>query len=272
MKIFQTEKGKVRRVAACVAVATCCLFLCACGGGAPSFFAGGGRGKRLPQRSGFSLQSEEFTLQEGCGAAVWQTLPRKLTVVIDAGHGGIDGGVSGRKTGVRESDLNLSVAKKMQSLFTAAGFSVVMTRTGQGGLYGTTASGFKLRDMKARRRIIEQAAPDLLLSVHMNYYPPGGRRGAQTFYQTESASGKAVARALQTELNALGGNSGRRSYSALPGDYFLLRGLSLPCCIIECGFLSDTEEERLLVTEEYQFLLAHAAFKGAIRYFYSCST
>ena len=199
----------------------------------------------------------------GCGSfSEW--LPQGAVIAIDAGHGGIDGGVTGKTTGVKESDLNLSVAQKLQALFSAAGFSVVMTRTNSGGLYGTTEKGFKRRDLQARKAIVLAAAPTMLLSVHMNYYPPGGRTGAQVFYQKGSSLGRELAKAVQTELNRLG----KRAYSALCGDYFLLRENSLPACIIECGFLSDAEEEKRLVDAEYQSQLAYAVFKGCISYLF----
>ena len=131
-------------------------------------------------------------------------------------------------------------------------------------LYGTTEKGFKRRDLQARKAIVLAAAPTMLLSVHMNYYPPGGRTGAQVFYQKGSSLGRELAKAVQTELNRLG----KRAYSALCGDYFLLRENSLPACIIECGFLSDAEEEKRLVDAEYQSQLAYAVFKGCISYLF----
>ena len=211
-------------------------------------------------RGGSSYQKESGA---GCGTfSEW--LPQGAVIVIDAGHGGIDGGVSGKTTGVKESDLNLAVAKKIKSLFQAAGFSVVMTRADEGGLYGSTERGFKLRDLNARRSMIQAAAPTLLLSVHMNYYPPGGRRGAQVFYQKGSAAGKSLSVAVQNELNRLG----ERPYSALCGDYYLLRNLPVAACLIECGFLSDKEEEKRLISEDYQAQIAYAAFKGSISYLF----
>ena len=76
----------------------------------------------------------------------------KMTVVIDAGHGGIDGGVTGVDTGVKESDLNLAIANALAENFRAGGFTVVMTRTNAGGLYGALTKGFKMRDMESAKR------------------------------------------------------------------------------------------------------------------------
>lgn len=123
------------------------------------------------------------------------------TIVIDAGHGGIDGGVIGTKSGVKESDLNLKVARELYGLLKENGFNVIMTRTDENGLYGDTSRGFKRRDMLARKEIINRAAPDLVVSIHMNFYSASYRRGAQVFFQKGSAAGKNFADAMQTALN-----------------------------------------------------------------------
>ena len=94
-----------------------------------------------------------------------------LSVVLDAGHGGIDGGVSGRKTGVKESEINLAIAFRLNDVLTEMGFEVTMTRKTDAGLYGTTAPGFKKRDMQRRKEIIQDASPMLVISVHQNFYP-----------------------------------------------------------------------------------------------------
>ena len=97
---------------------------------------------------------------------------QRFTVCIDAGHGGVDGGVTGVNTGVKESDLNLSVSRLLKEHFESCGITVVMTRKTKDGLYGTATSGFKRRDMEKRREIIEQSKPDMVISIHMNKYSP----------------------------------------------------------------------------------------------------
>ena len=107
-----------------------------------------------------------------------------FTVVLDAGHGGIDGGVVGKTTGVRESDVNLAVTLALREDFEAAGFRVVLTRADEGGLYGLPTKGFKRRDMQKRKQIIEGAQPTAMISVHQNYFPSDpSRRGGQAFYR-----------------------------------------------------------------------------------------
>ena len=88
-----------------------------------------------------------------------------MRIVVDAGHGGIDGGVVGRETGVKESDLNLSIAYRLQDVLTDMGFEVTMTRKTEAGLYDAATKGFKKRDMQKRREIITAADPALVISV-----------------------------------------------------------------------------------------------------------
>lgn len=184
------------------------------------------------------------------------------TVVIDAGHGGIDGGVSGVLSGVKESEINLAIAKKLQKTFEKGGFKVVLTRTTSAGLYGHTGAGHKKRDMQARAKIIKNASPSLVISIHQNKFSASYRRGAQVFYRAGDEKGRALATALQNELNGLEEN-GRKS-SPIAGDYYVINVSPCPAVIVECGFLSNEQDERLLLSEEYQEKLANSIFYGAL--------
>lgn len=186
-------------------------------------------------------------------------------IVIDAGHGGVDAGVLGVNTSVKESDINLAISRKLKGCFTAAGFTVVMTRTNNGGLYGTYSSGFKMRDMKRRKAIIEECAADMVISIHQNRCSIPSRRGGQVFFDGGSESGKSLAACIQTELNGM--KECVRQYSPLAGDYYMLKCTKSPSVIVECGFLSNAEDEKLLTDDEYQSNLAYAIFKGAVAYY-----
>ena len=185
-------------------------------------------------------------------------------VVLDAGHGGIDGGVTGTKTGVKESEINLAIVKKLQALFKNAGFEVVLTRSNSGGLYGHTGVGHKKRDMQAREKIIKGASPTLFISIHQNKFSDSARRGSQVFYKAGSNEGYNLANCVQSQVNAL--NKGGRQYSALKGDYYLLNVSPFPAIIVECGFLSNAQDEALLISEEYQQALAQSIFYGAMQF------
>ena len=187
-----------------------------------------------------------------------------LCVVVDAGHGGIDGGVVGRRTGVKESDVNLQIAYALHAELTDMGFEVVLTRKTQAGLYGTTAKGFKRRDMQRRREIIQSARPDFILSLHQNFYPLSSTRGAQVFYAPDNAQGKRFAMITQEKLNALYGAEGVKDRKATAGDFFMLECWDCPSVLIECGFLSNAEDERLLCMEIWQRKLAKALASGVV--------
>ncbi len=206
------------------------------------------------------LLSCSFALSAASAAAVPANAP---CIVLDAGHGGVDPGVVGRTTGEKESDVNLKIVQKLQKLFSDAGFCVVLTRKNAGGLYGLPTKGYKRRDMEERRRIIREAEPDFVLSVHQNTFPADtSRRGGQVFFREGSAAGEALAVSIQARLNSLGG----RSVSALKGDFFLLGCADCPSALVECGFLSNAEEERLLLTDEYQGKIARAVFEGVLSF------
>ncbi len=191
--------------------------------------------------------------------------PALPTVVVDAGHGGIDNGVVGVKSGANESDINLQIARFLKAQFTNAGFNCIMTRTTEKGLYGTSEKGFKARDMQKRREIIEESGADMVISVHQNFCPLPSKRGGTVFFDKNSESGKALAQKIQDELNALP-ESGAQN-EILQGDYYMLKCTQNPSVIVECGFLSNEKDDALLNTEDYQRAVAYAIFKGAVSYY-----
>ncbi len=187
------------------------------------------------------------------------------TVVIDAGHGGIDAGVLGISTKAKESEINLYIAKYLRGYFADAGFNAVLTRTTQGGLYGTSTKGFKMRDMKKRKQIIEENNADMVISIHQNYCPIPNRRGGQVFYDEGSENGKALAQCVQNSLNEM--KESVKQNTPLVGDYYMLKCTPNPSVLVECGFLSNALDEALLVTAEYQKAIAFAIFKGAVAFY-----
>ena len=189
-----------------------------------------------------------------------------MRIVVDAGHGGADGGVSGKTTGVKESDLNLAIAYRVSDVLTDMGFEVTMTRKTEAGLYGTATKGFKKRDMQRRKEIIESVDPMLVLSIHQNRYPARSVRGGQVFYAKESERGKALALSVQAELNELYGKEKVKERKAAVGDYFILNCADCPSVIVECGFLSNPIDEQLLTTEIWQKKLAESIATGVVTY------
>jgi N-acetylmuramoyl-L-alanine amidase len=157
-----------------------------------------------------------------------------------------------------------SKAKKLKAKLKETGINVIMTRNSYGGLYGTTAKGFKKRDLEKRVNIINSARADAMVSIHLNCYSSSSRRGATTFFCKGKVEGEILAQSIQKHFNTLSGQP--KDYSSLKGDYYLLNESNCPSVICECGFLSSPEDEKLLITEEYQNEIAEKIFRGIVEY------
>lgn len=189
-----------------------------------------------------------------------------MRIVVDAGHGGVDGGVSGITTGVKESDVNLAISYCVKEKLEDLGFAVTMTRKTEGGLYGTPTKGFKRRDMEKRKEIIEKTAPVLVLSIHQNFYPSRSVRGGQVFYNAADESSALLGKSLQTCLNELYQTAGVKAREAKAGEYFMLQCTSYPSVIVECGFLSNAADEKLLCSDDWKNRLAEQIASGVMSY------
>lgn len=192
-----------------------------------------------------------------------------MRIVLDAGHGGIDGGVTGKRTGVKESDVNLSIVLALQDCLIEQGFDVILTRKTDAGLYDTTVKGFKKRDMQKRKEIIQRAAPTMLLSIHQNYYPSATSRGGQVFYRADDNKSLQLAEILQNRLNTLYAAQNVRARKETVGDYYMLRCAECPSVLLECGFLSNEQDERLLLDTDWQKSLAQQIAEGVTEYFWA---
>ncbi|HJA92527.1 MAG TPA: N-acetylmuramoyl-L-alanine amidase [Candidatus Eisenbergiella merdipullorum] len=187
-----------------------------------------------------------------------------LCVVIDAGHGGIDPGKEGIN-GELEKDLNLQIAQKLRMFLEASDVRVVMTRTTDMGLYDENASNKKVQDMKQRIQIIEEAQPDIVVSIHQNSYGEEYVKGAQVFYYKGSAQGKAAAELIQSRLIEKLDPENHRSARA-NDSYYLLKKTGRPIVIVECGFLSNREEAGKLSDDYYQEKLAWHIHMALMQY------
>jgi len=175
-------------------------------------------------------------------------------VVVDAGHGGKDRGASSRN-GTYESDINLAIAQFLKSELETRGIGVTMTRETQDWLASPAARNKKKSDMDARRRIIERVRPDLVISIHLNTFPADSSvRGLQTFYDKSGTTSKLFAEAIQNEFNRSPLATNRL---AKTGDYYILDSTQFPAVLVECGFISNPDDEQLLNTTEYQRIIAH---------------
>lgn len=192
------------------------------------------------------------------------TVPsRNYTVVIDPGHGGSDPGSIGYKTKIKESELNLKLSKILKQKLEAAGINVVLTREDENSLAQGSGKRFKKQDMEMRKELIKAIRPNMVISLHQNSYTNHSLRGAQVFYDKTSEISKEIANSIQEEfIKYL--DHGNKSTS--PGDYFMLKCTTAPSVIVECGFLSNAEDEKLLLTTEYQEKIVECIYLGIVKF------
>lgn len=189
---------------------------------------------------------------------------KKPCVVIDAGHGGADPGKVGIN-GALEKDINLEIARKLKIFLEQEDIEVILTRDSEMGLYDENAANKKVQDMKRRVEIIEANDPVLTVSIHQNSYHEEYVHGAQTFYYANSEQSKILAEKIQQLL--LDEIDGENTRVAKSNDsYYLLKKTSTPIVIVECGFLSNSEEAQKLSSDYYQEKLAWAIHLGILQY------
>ena len=174
----------------------------------------------------------------------------------------MDGGSVG-KNGTIESELNLKYAEKLTKYLTDFGITVVNTRLNNDGLYGELTDDFKLVDMKKRADIINNSNAQILISLHMNKFTNSSENGAQVFFEQDDENSEKLAGSIRDMLTA---NFSNARELTLAGDYYILNNTSPIGVIVECGFLSNPEEERLLNDAEYQNKMCYSIYCGIINY------
>ena len=173
------------------------------------------------------------------------------SVVLDAGHGGFDGGATS-VYGDLEKDINLSIAKKCEALLKLLGFDVVMTRNDDNALSGT-----KKEDMYKRLEIVRSTPNSVLVSIHQNHFSQGRYFGAQMFYASQNKEeSRALALILQENFKTNVNAHNTREVKPAPNDLFLFKNAPQPSVLVECGFLSNYNDARMLVNDEYQNKIA----------------
>ncbi len=185
-------------------------------------------------------------------------------VVIDAGHGSKDGGKVG-VGGILEKDINLAISLRVQELLEQQDIEVIMTREDDAGMYPKTGSNKKLADMKKRVELINEKRPALTVSIHQNSFSDASVSGAQTFFYGNSKEGKLAAEILQEQMIQTLQPKKERVAKANE-SYYLLKNTQYPTVIVECGFLTNPEDAKLLCDEEYQEQVAWAISLGILRY------
>ena len=224
--------------------------------------------ERLEQLMTVMLLTSVFLLSRHAGLMVSsQSVTAKThrpVVVLDSGHGGMDPGKIGID-GSLEKDITLQSAERLKMYLEASDVDVIMTREDDRGLYEESDDSKKMADMKNRCKKIEEANPDLVVSIHQNSYHQEPVSGGQVFYYKTSERGKRLAEILQRRFDFVLGEKNTRQ--AKPnGNYYLLLHVKQPIVIVECGFLSNWKEAAALNSAEYQDRLAWTIHMGVMEY------
>lgn len=192
------------------------------------------------------------------------------TIVIDPGHGGFDGGAESM-SGVSEKNINLAIAEEIKAMAEKDGWNVILTRDGDVSLGEDTQASIrskKTKDLLERKRIISEIKPTAAVSIHLNSFKEDRSvRGAQVFFPSGSETDqiisecKRLAETIQKSLTE-GIDDGTDRTALSKSGVLILKNPAAPIAIVECGFLSNSEEAKLLETAEYQKKLAECIYEG----------
>lgn len=189
-------------------------------------------------------------------------------IIIDAGHGGEDGGTTS-SSGLLEKDINLSVAQKTRDIFSLYGFETVMTRDGDYLIYdsqSTTIRQKKVSDIHNRMKIITAHPNSIFISIHQNHFEQSKYNGAQVFYSKGSEESAIIAQYIQDAIKESLQKENTRHIKQSGTEIYLLHHATTPAVMVECGFLSNSGEAQKLSDNNYQTLISSAIFSGVLNY------
>lgn len=208
-----------------------------------------------------------MTLQETIPTMVLPVTNK--VIVLDPGHGGHDPGAIG-KTGIKEKDINLDIVLKLQGLLEQSGCITQLTRAVDESIHDKDfAAGKKRSDLKNRKKIADTSQANAFISIHLNSFPQSKYKGVQAFYPKESEGAKKLAVSIQNELKTTLSIKDNREALAIK-DIYILKNTKVPSVIVECGFLSNPEEEARLTSEKYRGKIAWGIYLGIMRFFEEC--
>ncbi len=189
------------------------------------------------------------------------------TIIIDAGHGGEDGGAE--VDGILEKDVNLAISKKVADFLRLHGYPVKEIRTEDKAIYAedaVTLRDKKVSDLQNRVQLFNEHEDNIVVSIHQNKFSHTKYHGTQLFYSPNHPDSEKLARAIQTSVVMLLQNDNTRELKPSGGDIFVLKNAEVPAVIVECGFLSNENERKMLTDETYQQEIAYAIAMGVIDY------
>ena len=190
-------------------------------------------------------------------------------IIIDAGHGVPDEGAES-SNGITEAQTNLKIALKLQSLLEQSGSTVILTRSDENAIYDIDSKSLrqkKISDIRNRVKIGNGSSADIFVSIHLNKIPQSQYDGWQTFYKDGNENGAKLAKKIQASLNETIDKENNRVAKPIDNVY-IIKHVEIPTTIVECGFLSNPDEEKKLLEDEYQNKLAWGIYNGIINYFY----
>lgn len=191
-------------------------------------------------------------------------------ILLDAGHGGIDPGALTNDKSIEEKDINLQITLKLRELLESSGCLVLLTREDDVSLYeespGKTIRQKYNENLKNRKKMIDESGVDAFISIHLNKFEQNKYYGAQTFYPQGQDDSKLLSKFIQGELKRVVDKTNHREVKPSK-DIYLLKDNEIPSVLIECGFLSNEKESKLLSDEKYQEKVAWAIYAGIQKYF-----
>lgn len=192
------------------------------------------------------------------------------TIVIDAGHGGEDPGAVSNFSGACEKNITLQIAENTRSLLEKAGYTIIMTRTEDTLVYegdNLSMTAKRRQDLLRRKKIMDESGADIVISIHLNAFTDKKYSGAQAFYTKESLSSKKLAICLQDSMRAFLDENNKREAILKADDIIITKDCKITTVLMECGFLSNEEEEKKLIDPTYQQKIAEAIKAGVDAYF-----
>ena len=190
-----------------------------------------------------------------------------ITVIIDAGHGGEDGGAE--VDGILEKDINLSIADKLADTLRLCGVRVTEIRDEDISVYDDSAQSLrekKVSDLKHRVEIVNGSENNILVSIHQNKFDNSAYSGAQVFYSSNNDKSRVLAESIRNSVVSLLQNDNTRELKPTNSDIYLLDNATVPAVIVECGFLSNDEERANLLDSGYQSEMAYSIAMGVLEY------
>lgn len=186
-------------------------------------------------------------------------------IIIDAGHGGADGGAEALD-GTIEKDLNLSIALKLASLMKLGGYKVIMTRTEDTSTDNSPGGFNKKGDLNNRLKLMEENPSAIFVSIHLNKFTTSAASGAQVFYSPKSDCSKELGQSIQKSIVNMLQPENNRVIKMGTNSTYILKNATVPAVIVECGFISNKAELTLLKNEDYQRKMAFSIMAGIMEF------